>query len=149
MVPKRFLYFGFFIAPSAARNVRVLPWNDPAVGEVLWDEPLNPNGRVGYRLRYYGNSSLLCSAASERIVDVVENRRWLITDFKPFENYTVVVISYNLLHNISCCQSDTNAATTFETPSSRELSIFFGVALLTSCVHVPYHACLRTAQVRK
>ena len=103
----------------------MLSADDPTVAEVQWDEPLQPNGRVAYRLRYYGNSSFRCSAARERVVDAVENRRWLITDLKPFENYTFMVMSYNLLHNISCCQSDAeaNSATTFETPSSREFSV--------------------------
>jgi hypothetical protein len=107
--------------PSAARNVRVVTRNDPTLAEVTWEEPLQPNGRVGYRLRYYGSSALYCSAARERTIDVVENKRWLIANLKPFETYTVEVTSYNLLYNVGCCHGDTeeNPTTTFDTPSYR------------------------------
>ncbi len=97
------------------------------MAQVSWDAPIYPNGQVGYRLRYYGKSSVqACLEAQERVLDVIDNQQWLITDLKPFEEYTVQVTSYNLLHNVSCCLLNGEIAEKymFRTPTSRKSLVF-------------------------
>lgn len=97
MVHRVLLYKIFIVGPSTPQNLSTQSLNSTAI-LVSWDHPTNPNGKIKYRLSFSTGSS---QVASFKLVYDGESTQYMVSNLKPFTQYSFKVNAYNVKYNLS------------------------------------------------
>ena len=97
------IFFFFFLAlqgPSAPRNLSAQSVNSKEI-LVSWVAPVNPNGRIKYRLSFNNRTQ------PSKLVYDGNDTQHVVSNLKPYTQYNFSVVAYNVKYNLSSATVDT------------------------------------------
>ncbi len=88
---KCFVNFVVLSGPSPPRNLTAKSINSSAI-LVSWVTPVNLNGKIKYRLSFNKRSELVYDG---------NGTRYLVSNLKPYTQYTFSLVAYNIKYNLT------------------------------------------------
>ncbi|KAL9967588.1 hypothetical protein ACROYT_G025850 [Oculina patagonica] len=99
--------------PSPPRNLTAKSINSSAI-LVSWVTPVNLNGKIKYRLSFNKRSELVYDG---------NGTRYLVSNLKPYTQYTFSLVAYNIKYNLTSAAVHTLESTPQDAPSGHPQNV--------------------------